>query len=401
MSWWPELSVRGPSAEELLERSLIECARSEMEKNAGELTESLNSLLGQKDLTPKLDNLQRQTKLAMRMGRELAHREKQAGIAGTIMNAAKPLVTKGLSYAAKNPGRAMAAGGAAVGALGGAATAQPGHRMSGALGGAALGGAAGFGLSKIPSGQALQQGVTRYANQGLAKLALAVGRAGIAGAALGGVAGALHKSPAEAQGLEAGHHLRNALVGAAGGAAMGTAAKKVPTMLGRAEGAVARSGAALGHNPHLPTGTPTPAGWGGNYSPTDLRQMQRVKSVANSTVAGQARAARGAQALRGAQPAAAPGSGAATIGIRKSPAPTGFEPTIAKMAQRGGREFLKLAVSMSAQAEPGTPSGAQEPEAESQFQARPTSKPAMELYDTLKHLSPKKMRGLQVAQPMT
>ncbi len=56
---------------------------------------------------------------------------------------------------------------------------------------------------------------------------------------------------------------------------------------------------------------------------------------------------------------------------------------------------------MSAQAEPGDPTGAQEPDAQSQFLSRPQkeSQPAKQLYDSLKHLSPKMMRGLQVAPP--
>jgi len=397
---------------EEFEDAIVKTAQAEIQNHAGELTESLNSLLDQKDSTPRLDRLVQQTKLAARMGRDMA---KEAGIAGTIMGAVKPLAGKALGYAAMHPQRAMAAGGAALGALGGAATAQPGHRMSGALGGAALGGAAGYGLSRIPSGPTLQKGVADYAARGYQalgspKLAFApMGKAMGAGALLGAVGGALHKSPGEAQGLAAGHHLRNALVGAAGGAALGAGATKMPTMMGKAEGAIAhapRGPMQSFHNPHaMPAAAP--------YSATEMQQMSRVKAMANSPEAEAARKARAMDAMRqnmqanptmygrsAAKPTTPPG---ATMAARRPAAsvdPTGA--TLAKMAQRGGREFLKLAFSMSAQAEPGDPTGAQEPEAEAQFQAepqRPPSKPAADLFQALRHLTPKMMRNLQIAQP--
>lgn len=423
-SWMTAASQTRPTEREEFERSLVEMARSE--KTAGDLTEALDGLMETtKAKTPHLDRLVAQTKLARQMGRELA--VKEAGIANQALSAVKPLAGKALGWMAQNPTKAMGIGGAAVGALGGAAAGGPGNRLGGALGGAALGGAAGFGASKLPGGmgQKLTQGVANMGAKGWSAmgqpklasiLSTGLGRAGI-GAAVGGAVGALHRSGAEQQGLAAGHHMRNALMGAAGGAALGGAAGKVAPMLGKAapaaENALAHApkpGAGMGHNPFS---MPAPAA----HSATDLAQMNRVKAVANSPVADQARKARAAHAMdlhRAANPeqygmrAPSPTANNATsAGVRsKRPvsAPvTGFDPTMAKMAQRGGREFIKMAFSMSAQAEPGTPGGAQEPEAESQFQARPqrSSKPAVELYDALKHLSPKSMRGLQVAQPGT
>jgi hypothetical protein len=430
-------SLRQPTQLESFERSLVELARSEMQKTAAESSEALADI-GGGARTPHLDRFMQQTKLAVSMGRELA---KEAGVATSLMGKAvgaiKPIAGKAMGYAALHPQQAMAAGGAAVGAVGGAMAGGPGNRMSGALGGAAMGGAAGYGASKIPGGmgQKLTQGVRDagfrgYQAMGSPKLAFAGGKAGLIGAAVGGIGGALHQSGAERQGLESGHHLRNALMGAAGGAALGAGASKLPAaaagasarMKGMgmaAEGAAARGAQSAGHNPYLSKGTPVPAGWGHSYTPTEIGQMNRVKANANSTMASVNRGAR-ADAAMGRPQRPAPGVMGAnrppaqgapqpprplsmdvstSAGGRVKPAMTGYEPTMAKAA---GANFIKWAMSMSAQAEPGTPSGAQDPETDSQLipeKPRPISKPAKELYDSLRHLSPKSMRGLQQAQP--
>lgn len=426
-------SLRQPTQLESFERSLVELARSEMQKTAAATSEALASI-GDSTRTPHLNRFMAQTKLAANMGREMA---KEAGIGTQIMSAVKPLAGKAMGYAAMHPQQAMAAGGAAVGAVGGAMAGGPGNRMSGALGGAAAGGAAGYGASKLPGGlgQKATQGVANYAAKGYGmmgspKLAFAGGKASLIGAAVGGIGGALHQSGAERQGLEAGHHLRNALAGAAGGAALGAGAGRLPAAVAgasarmkgvgmAAEGAAARGAQSWGHSPHLPQGTPVPAGWGHSYTPTEIGQMNRIKANANSTMAGVNRGAR-ADAAMGRPQRPAPGVMGAnrppaqgspqpprplsmdvstSAGRRVKPAMTGYEPTMAKAA---GANFIKWAMSMSAQAEPGTPSGAQDPETDSQLipeKPRPTSKPAKELYDSLRHLSPKAMRGLQQAQP--
>lgn len=435
-------SLRNLTPQEELEESLVKLAHAD----AG----AFESISGTGSRTPHMDRFVQQTKLAAAMGRELA--VKEAGIAMSIMDAAKPMLSAGksmagkaLGYAAMHPQHAMAAGGAALGAAGGAIAGGPGNRLGGALGGAAAGGAAGYGASKLPNGMGkkLMSGVADYAAKGYgamgapklasAKVAGMLGKGGLIGAGLGGVMGAMHQSGAERQGLEGGHHLRNALMGAAGGAALGTGAAKAPGLLTRAEGMAAHAvpsaegaaarAAAAGHNPHLPSGTPAPAGWGNSYTPTEINQMNRVKNNANSTMASVNRGAR-ADAAMGRPQRPAPGvlganrppaQGApqpprplamdvsTSAGRRIKPAMTGYEPTMAKSA---GAAFIKMAFSMSAQAEQGTPNGAQDPETDTQLinpvaKPRPDSKPAVELYGMLKHLSPKGMRGLQQAQPGT
>lgn len=396
------------------EDSLLKMARAEMQKRAGEFSEAVESLANTSK-SPRLDRLSSQTKVAAQMGRELA---KEAGIGTQIMGAVKPLANKAMGYAAAHPRQALMAGGAAVGAAGGAATAQPGQGMSGALTGAALGGAAGYGASKLPGGYGrnLMQGVSRM-GAGAANKVAPVGaqlglklagfgmKAGV-GALVGGTLGALHTSNAAQQGLVPAHHLGNALLGAAGGALAGGAASKLAPAAGAAVHAAAPAAAhiaeaaatpaaAVAHAApavtHMPTGNTSMqsmmSGWGQHYTPQDVQQMGRIRDMANSP------AARG---IRPAAPAAA-----TAMGSRKPVGPA-FAQTMPKMA---GREFIKRAFSMSAQAEPGDPTGAQDPETDSQFLSRPQSpprppsKPAMDLYNALKHLSPKMMRGLQAAQP--
>jgi hypothetical protein len=496
------------------ERSILEFSRAEMEKNAGDFSEAMDSLLETKNSTPRVDRLLEQTATAQQMGRELAI--KQAGIAGMVgsaVGALKPMAGKALGWAAKNPGHAMAAGGAALGALGGAATAQPGSRLKGALGGAALGGAAGFGASKLPGGmgQKAMDYTSGVANMGLNRMGMpmkfasaktagmlstGLGRAG-AGALVGGAMGALHSSDASRQGLAPAHHLRNAMLGAAGGAALGGALHKMPVGgAAAAEGTLAKTHMPSGGTMHsygtpssasaklrqMPT-TPMSAG-----TPMHADDISRVRGMMESSAKGDPRRLawiqknnphlypemNGPATAGGARPptnavqaksAPAAGGPAATVARKKpSGAPQVVNPMAnTAMAKLGGAAFLKMAWAekvagpppiptaalggaakilrrpppipaaartgalqsalkgltpqgmsnlqavpkfASIQAEPGTPGGAQEPE-ETDQQLMPAgppmreSKPAMELYGALKHLSPKTMRGLQVAQPGT
>lgn len=418
MSMWASITaLENQTPEDQFEAAVADTVRSELEKSAGELSEYLGQLSECESRAPSLDRFRQKTELAHTLGRELA--VKEAGIGSGIINAVKPLAGRALGYAAVHPQQATTAGLAAAGGLAGAATSRPGHRLSGALGGAALGGAAGYGLQRFPTnlGQKITSRVGDLAASGWkamgepklaeagTKIALALpGTAGRMGllSAMGGVAGALHKSNAEKQGLAPGHHIRNALIGAAGGAVTGKAlGKTAPAVVGKVEQLAAKPGAGMGHSPYLPHASPSPSGWGHFYSPADLQQMERVKAVANSSQADRARKMRALDAAHQHMKAnphlyeSTPG--ATSAGKKITPvSPTG--PTMAKVAHYGGREFLKRAFSMSAQAEPGTPSGAQDPETDSQFSARPASKPAVELYGALKHLSPKTMRGLQAAQ---
>lgn len=470
--WMRDLARKEPTPQESFESSISETAYQELEKSAGEFSEYLDGLLEQKSATPHLDRLKQQTKLAQQMGRELAHKEamdKEAGIAGSVMSALKPMASKALGFAAKNPTAAMGIGGAALGAAGGAVAGGPGNRMSGALKGGVMGGAAGYGATKLPGSGQYAQGL---AQQGLAKLAFSaagLGRMG-AGAALGGIAGAIHKSQGEKAGLESGHHLRNALVGAAGGAALGAGSKQIGKALVGAEHAAAPAmGSAAAHAAPSTTNAVTRVAQGapqgaassganrfaGMFSPeVESRQAERVKNMANSMDARRAAAARGQDAMvqyaqanptiagvkgptaalearakmQGGQfnsppsvmekikampaqpqPMAMANTMAASPAASKKAPHAAVHAALARMNQSpamgatkmAGAAFIKMAFSMSAQAEPGTPSGAQEPEAEAQFQSRPSSKPAVELYGALKHLSPKTMRGLQAAQPGT
>jgi hypothetical protein len=400
--WLQAYAGAGKSAQELLEESLSDTLRVELEKNASHLLE--------KKATSNLDHFKAQTKLAYDMGRELAI--KQAGIAGmatSALGAMKPMATKALGWAAKNPAAAAGVGGAAIGAL----NAPPGGRIQGA----AAGGAIGAGAAHL--GKA---GVTNLATKGMAGLAKFAGlspnmmRAGV-GAAIGGVAGAIHKSPGEQQGMAPGHHLRNALIGAGVGGALGGASSKAQAaMAGMGKSA---PGAAIHSAPTLLKNAPKAPGaasivsnaahnpyamQAAAHTPDELRQMERVRSMANSPEAAAARLARGAAAMgiqMKAEMAEHLGKGlrssAPSAAVAATPTAAGY---VKKLASRGGREFLKLAMSMSAQAEPGNPSGAQEPEAESQAQSapqRPASLPAQQLYNSLKHLSPKFMSSLQVA----
>lgn len=92
-------------------------------------------------------------KVADVWGRQMAHLEKTAlpGI-GAIGSAVKgfagklaPFATKAVQTARANPALATAALGAGVGA----ATSEKGHRLRGAMGGAAIGGAAGWAAPKM------------------------------------------------------------------------------------------------------------------------------------------------------------------------------------------------------------------------------------------------------------
>jgi hypothetical protein len=75
---------------------------------------------------------------------------------GSARAAAAPLAGKAVKAIAANPNAALAVGGAAAGAGAGAIAGGPGHRLSGAAGGAALGGAAGYGAGRLGAGKALQ-----------------------------------------------------------------------------------------------------------------------------------------------------------------------------------------------------------------------------------------------------
>jgi len=347
--------------------SVLSAARSEMEKNAGELTESLETMLGQPRSANRVQRLAHQVKLAARMGRELA--TKEAG-SNKIMAAVRPISTK-IAFA-------------------------------------------------LPKG---------------------LGRAGV-GALVGGVGGALHSSPGEVQGIAPGHHLRNALVGAAGGAALSQAGKvpgaasKLMGTAGKVENAAAHAAPALAHAPaavpHIAP-NPTAEAMGHVTDPAALAQRDRIRQRANSYEAKGARWARGGAAmdanrnanptlggLRGptnqnlamaAQDARYANMPPPTVAQRIKAMPYMAQPvdphavTSSGMATKlAGAAFMKWAFSMSAQAEPGDPTGAQEPEAEAQSLSapqRPISQPAAQLYNSLKHLNPRSMRGMQVAQPGT
>lgn len=469
MDMWKSAALARPTQEQAFEQSLVEMVRSEKSAEVGDLTGALDSLLESPAAkTPRLDRLMEQTKLAYRMGRELA--TKEAGIASQMLSAVKPLAGKALGMAAKNPAAAMGAAGAGLGAIGGAATAQPGHRLGGALGGAALGGAAGYGASKLPGGvgQKLMDHAGGAANMGLNRMGMQMKFAGLgmtAMGAMGGAAlGALKPSGGQnAQGLQMqSHHLRNAMIGAAGGAALGQGAKRISTMaggLGKAEGAAAKI-APRAPMQMAPAASSAEA-MGHVSDPVALAQRERVRAMANSPKAREAMMARGKGNLMNAaranptlaglkgptamnmaqealdrpmtsnpiaqkikampytpmrggaaiDPHAATGMGmkmpssidqATSVGGRPqklAPRPSPTDAALAQWNQKvAGVAFIKRAMA----AEPGTDGGGGQ-EQEGQFLSRPekVSKPAAELYGALKHLSPKTMRGLQVAQPGT
>lgn len=369
MNFLAQMKLLERSQLEEFNDSLLSAARYEMEKNAGELTESLNTMLDRKQPASHLERLTSQVKVAARMGRELAIKEASSG---AIAAAVRPL------------------------------------KKTAGIGG--------------------------------------LGRAGL-GALAGGLGGALHHSQAEVQGLAPGHHLRNALMGAAGGAALSQAgripgaASKLMGAAGKVEGAAAHAAPAIAHAPGaaaahaVPHIAPNPSAeaMGHVTDPAALAQRNRIKQMANSYEARGARWARGGAAmdanrnanptlggLRGptnqnlamaAQDARYDAMPAPTIAqkIKKMPyMPQPVDPHgqtgVGMATKMAGAAFMKRAFSMSAQAEPGDPTGAQEPEAESQFIAppsRPISQPAAQLYNSLKHLNPRSMRGMQLAQPGT
>jgi hypothetical protein len=111
------------------------------------------------------------------------------GMATKALGAAKPMAAKLLGHAAAHPELAGAALGAGVGALAGG----PEHRLSGALGGAALGGGA-AGLAKPQLGGMLRK--AQGALGGVAPAAAAV--AAPASAATTGVRAASHLQPRQA-----------------------------------------------------------------------------------------------------------------------------------------------------------------------------------------------------------
>lgn len=432
-----KIAGSAPTSQQLLEESLLEVAKSEMEKNAGQSTAYLDDLFGTRTVAPHLAELTSQVKIARQLGRELAVKEAGiAGMASTAMKAIKPYAGKALGWAAQNPTAAAGIGGAAIGAL----NAPPGGRIQGA----AAGGAVGAGAAHLG-----KPGVTNLANKGIAALSKfaglspALARAGV-GAVAGGVLGAMHKSDAERQGLAPGHHVRNALLGAAGGGALGGASTKLPGATRPVAGSTPLRASVSGTilpkaapsklvTPHgsSPAGMITPSG-GAPHRPgagldfrakgfLDPEEVQRfhVREMANSPEAAQARRARGAAAMKhhfSSNPEMYGGYGgggnvppsaavSTSAGLKRPPRPVSsaaFTPTVnqnlAKMAQRGGRDFIKAAM----QAEPGTPSGGQDAD-EGQFQSRPSriSPPAQELYKSLSHLSPRHMAKLQAAQPGT
>jgi hypothetical protein len=175
--------------------------------------------------TPRLDKLATGMQTADRMGRELAreHGEKlmkqaawQAGVAKFLNKSVKPLAHRGLNMAAKNPSAALAAGGAGVGAIGGAitgggvdpATGQKKSRLGAMAVGAGLGAGAGYGLSKIPGvGKSISsaaagahKNVTQLGQKATGWGNKAVAAEGAAAKAAPAVAGAAEAAPAAAKG---------------------------------------------------------------------------------------------------------------------------------------------------------------------------------------------------------
>jgi hypothetical protein len=86
------------------------------------------------------EGFMRGSRVNVEIGQDRGREEKLAG----FMPAAAGLLGKGLGAAMRNPKAALGLAGAGVGALSGAASAEPGHRMEGAMKGGLVGGGAGL-----------------------------------------------------------------------------------------------------------------------------------------------------------------------------------------------------------------------------------------------------------------
>jgi hypothetical protein len=376
-TWLTAASTKKDTPEASFERTLMDLGYDELEK------------LSNAVLSPNLDRLTEQFNLADKMGRDLAqtkgeHLVKSAGIAGTLMSAAKPLATKALGWAAKNPTAALGVGGAAAGAL----MAPSGHRLQGAL----TGGGIGYAAGRLGAG-----GMSGLAGKGLNTLSkvafpnnLALGTAGALG---GGIAGALHKSQAEKAGLEAGHHLRNTLIGAAGGATGaligGTSSKAIGKTLTKLKPAAGKAVSAVESHPAKAYSTPKPSSFGGNYSPSDIKQMSRVRDMARAEDARKA-------AYHASQEASKSPNQSLATAVGRKVTPGSLDATMLKAASLGGVELLKFAWS-NAQLEKnaGPPPIPMALSAASKVLKKPPPIPQSGLTSALKHLTPQGMRSLQ------
>jgi hypothetical protein len=145
-NWLVKMAQKQETSEERLRDALGTLPIEELQKIAGDFSEAAASETeAPAPKTTNMDRMQSSVVAADQMGRELAHRKGDELMKrANVLAAMKPLASKALGVAAKNPMATMAG----VGAAGGAVAGGPNNRMGGALTGAALGAAA----SKIPMG---------------------------------------------------------------------------------------------------------------------------------------------------------------------------------------------------------------------------------------------------------
>lgn len=173
--WLTKLAEEQTTDEAQLESALAELPREELEQILSEHAPVPAS--------PNIDRGKESFMKADQMGRELAHKHgpelaKQAGMLEGAIKAVKPMAGKALGWAAQNPSKAMAAGGAALGAASGLvapgkdAQGNTKSRLGAALTRGAVGGAAGYGASKLPKGigQKAMDYTSGAANMGLNRM---------------------------------------------------------------------------------------------------------------------------------------------------------------------------------------------------------------------------------------